>query len=132
MKSKPTDANTPHSSPSASPHGRLAHSIAESDEDRLYLQVLGTFKEDGADLEQFAGTCSFHFLFVLCFVLIQIIWSFTSDTFADIYGRGISYERVLRLVLSTRIKIKEDGTIFAAFSDYYHHSVQALKNTDFN
>lgn len=39
----------------------LEQSIVEADENRIYLQVLGTFGEDGTDLKRFAGKLQFDF-----------------------------------------------------------------------
>lgn len=55
-----------------------------------------------------------------------------TGAFAEVYGRGISYERVLRLILNCRITVKEDGTMFATWSDFWCHSIELLKTTDYN
>lgn len=39
----------------------LEQSIVAADENRIYLQVLGTFGQDGIDLKQFAGKFWFDF-----------------------------------------------------------------------
>lgn len=62
----------PHVSPSATSIERLAHSIVNADEDRLYLQVLGTFGEDGTDLNRFARMYFFHFFYTIKCTLLFI------------------------------------------------------------
>lgn len=46
--------------PSGLPLHPLTLALLNADEDRLYLQLLGTFKDDGVEMKQFAGTYFSH------------------------------------------------------------------------